>query len=92
MSFFKGGGRREEKVVLGWRAWARPHGRVAVRPCVFLYPLPHGIFCRTQPFGIFAVLNGSTVLFLREKGEEGRGECVAGALGRARTAILPRVQ
>ena len=27
----------------------------------------------------------------REEGEEGRGECVDGALERARTAILPSV-
>ena len=25
-------GNREEKAVRGWRAWARPHGRAAVRP------------------------------------------------------------
>ena len=28
----EGGGRREEKVVRGWRAWARPRGNSAVRP------------------------------------------------------------
>ena len=33
----------------GWRAWARPRGGSAARPCVFLYPLPYGP----------AVLNGS---------------------------------
>ena len=32
ISFFKGEGRRGEKVVRGWRAWARPHGDSAVRP------------------------------------------------------------
>ena len=28
--------------------------------------------------------NGHEYLFLREKGEEGRGQCVVGALGRTR--------
>ena len=67
----------------GWRTWARPHGRIAVRPCVFLYPL--------IGTAILAVLNGSPVLFSGEEGEEGRGECVVGALGRARTAESPCV-
>ena len=36
-----------------------------------------------------AALNGSTLLFSREEGEEGRGECVVGARGRTRTAESP---
>ena len=33
-----------------------PHGRIAVRPCVFLYPLPYGIFYRTPSYGNFATI------------------------------------
>ena len=39
-----------------------------------------------------ATYNGSTLLFSREEGEEGRGECMDGALGRAshgRIAVRP---
>ena len=69
--------------------------RTAESPCV---PVCFSTLYRTVFFAVprrtvfFAVLNGSTVLFLREKGEEGRGECVVGALGRARTAESPCVQ
>ena len=35
--------------------------------------------------------NGHEYLFSREEGEEGRGECVVGALGRTRTAESPCV-
>ena len=63
--------RREKKVVRGWRAWARPHGRVAVRPCVFLYPLPHGIFCRTPPYGIFCRTQRKHSAFFKREGRKG---------------------
>ena len=36
----------------GWRAWARPHGHSAVRPCVNLFPVLY-------PHGNSAVLDGS---------------------------------
>ena len=35
--------------------------------------------------------NGHEYLFSREEGEEGRKQCVVGALGRARTAESPCV-
>ena len=74
----------------GWRAWARPHGRVAVRPCVGKEGNHeiHEIHERENN----RTTNGHECLFSREEGEEGRGECVVGALGRARTAESPCVQ
>ena len=47
--------------------------------------------CPLTGTAIFAALNGSPLLFSSEKGEEGRKQCVVGALGRARAPIPPRV-
>ena len=83
----------------GWHAWARPHGRIVVRPCVFSLSVlyRHGNFCRAQrtptakcPRTAFSSLLATRYLshswFISTSGNA-RHNCRAGAPERANHAL-----